>query len=232
MNSIPGSFAADAKFDLVRPATDIRFARHAMDEMLVRALDVFFAIALLLFVMPLMAVVALAVFLADPGPVIFIHRRIGKHGQTFCCFKFRTMVLDAEARLRSLLQSDEAARLEWQRDHKLRNDPRLITVGKFLRMSSLDELPQLFNVLQGDMSLVGPRPIVEAEVERYGHHFARYCSVRPGITGLWQVSGRNDVSYRRRVAMDVKFAQTKSVPLYIWVLVMTVPSVLMSRGSY
>ena len=128
--------------------------------------------------------------------------------------------------------SDPIARLEWEKDHKLRNDPRITRLGSFLRKSSLDELPQLFNVLRGEMSLVGPRPIVDAEVVRYGRYFADYCSVRPGITGLWQISGRNDVSYRRRVALDVAFARARSRSLYVRILAGTVPSVLVRRGSY
>lgn len=231
MDSIPGSLVSGGGLALRQSARSVRIWR-VTDESLIRGFDVCLGIAILLFVLPLMVTVAVAIFLSDPGPVVFIHRRIGLNGRTFCCFKFRTMVLNAEARLKDLLENDEQARLEWQRDHKLRNDPRIIAIGRFLRLSSLDELPQLFNVLQGDMSLVGPRPIVEAEVDRYGHHFARYCSVRPGITGLWQISGRNDVSYRRRVALDVKFARSKSLALYLRILVMTIPSVLMSRGSY
>jgi exopolysaccharide production protein ExoY len=142
------------------------------------------------------------------------------------------MAVDAEARLSELLKNDPVARLEWDRDHKLKNDPRITPIGNFLRKSSLDELPQLFNVLIGEMSLVGPRPIVIGEVARYGRYFQQYCSVRPGITGLWQISGRNDVTYRRRVAMDVTYARAQSYGLNMRILVGTVPSVLFARGSY
>ena len=142
------------------------------------------------------------------------------------------MVVDADERLKRLLEMDPAARSEWKLTHKLRNDPRITKLGRFLRKSSLDELPQLINVLRGEMSLVGPRPIVHSEIVHYGRWFSSYCSVRPGITGVWQVSGRNDTSYRRRVAMDHLYARNNSLRLYLWVMLMTMPAVLSRRGSY
>jgi lipopolysaccharide/colanic/teichoic acid biosynthesis glycosyltransferase len=150
----------------------------------------------------------------------------------FYCLKFRTMVVDAEERLARLLRDDAAARGEWERDHKLRNDPRVTALGRFLRRSSLDELPQLLNVLRGEMSIVGPRPIVEAEIAHYGRRIANYCSVKPGLTGIWQVSGRNDVDYRTRVAMDCLYAKSFRPSLYLWLVIATIPAVLMRRGSY
>jgi Undecaprenyl-phosphate galactose phosphotransferase WbaP len=188
-------------------------------------------IALAIF-LPLMAFIALAIWAQDGGPIIFQHRRIGRHGHSFPCLKFRSMAVDAEQRLHQLLASDPVSRAEWERDHKLRNDPRVTRLGAFLRKSSLDELPQLLNVLRGDMDLVGPRPIVDAEICKYGSRFKHYCSVKPGITGLWQVSGRNDTSYRTRVALDCVYAKAKSPALDLWVLVSTVPAVLMRKGSY
>jgi exopolysaccharide production protein ExoY len=204
----------------------------ALDRAATRTLNVSVALALILFFLPLMLVIAAIIVIANPGPVFFSQRRIGRGGEIFRCFKFRTMVTDAEARLAALLQNDPEARVEWARDHKLRKDPRVIGIGSFLRKSSLDELPQLFNVLRGEMSLVGPRPIVPAEIERYGRHFSAYCCVSPGITGLWQISGRNDVSYRRRVAFDVAYSRSRSVFLDIKILALTLPSVLLARGSY
>lgn len=206
--------------------------RIADDPVEVRALDILGAIVMLIVFAPLMLVVAAAVYLSNPGPILFKQKRIGRNGQLFYCYKFRTMATDAEARLQSVLANDPAARAEWERDHKLRNDPRIVGIGHFLRKSSLDELPQIFNVLKGEMSLVGPRPIVEAERKKYGRYFSHYCSVRPGITGLWQVSGRNDVEYRRRVAYDVVYARRSHSGDYLGILVKTVPSVLASRGSY
>jgi len=190
------------------------------------------AALLVLFLLPLLIALAGAVFLQDGGPVIFVQRRIGRNGRPFPCFKLRSMAVDAETRLQSLLANDPAARADWERDHKLKSDPRVTALGRFLRTSSLDELPQLFNIMRGEMSLVGPRPIVQAELSRYGRHSTTYCSVRPGITGLWQVSGRNDVSYRKRVAMDVLYARSKSLPLDLKIIALTIPAVLLKRGCY
>jgi lipopolysaccharide/colanic/teichoic acid biosynthesis glycosyltransferase len=179
-----------------------------------------------------MIAVGMAVYLGDGGPMFFAHRRVGRHGVPFPCLKFRSMAIDADLRLERLLAADVEARREWDADHKLRADPRVTPVGDFLRRSSLDELPQLFNVLRGDMSLVGPRPIVQAEAAKYGRRFKSYCKVRPGITGLWQVSGRNDVCYRERVALDVLYARRKSLAMDAGILIKTVPAVLLRRGSY
>ena len=213
-------------------AVSITPARSAGESSLGDIIDIVIVIAALIFIAPLMALIAAAIYLQDGGPVVFAHRRVGRSGRHFYCLKFRSMASDAEARLAQVLANDPAAREEWARDHKLKNDPRITRLGHFLRRSSLDELPQLFNVLRGEMSLVGPRPIVDAEVPRYGRRFARYCGVKPGITGLWQVSGRNDVSYRTRVAMDCAYARAKSVPFDLWILFATIPAVLLRRGSY
>lgn len=204
----------------------------AADPPEVRTLDAIGALLLLILFGPLMVLVAIGVFISDPGPVIFKQRRIGRGGEVFNCFKFRTMTIDAEDRLANLLANDPDARTEWDRDQKLRKDPRVVGIGNFLRKSSLDELPQLFNVIRGDMSLVGPRPIVHSEIVRYGRYFKHYCAVRPGITGLWQISGRNDVDYRRRVAFDVVYARKGTLIGNVRILLLTVPSVVASRGSY
>lgn len=189
------------------------------------------ALALLLFFAPVMIVTAVLVKMHDGGPVLFGHRRIGKGGHTFPCLKFRSMAVDADRRLLHLLETNPDARREWERDFKLQHDPRITPLGHFLRKSSLDELPQLLNVLRGEMSLVGPRPIVQAEVPRYGRRIAEYCSVRSGITGLWQISGRSDVDYRRRVAIDVTYVRAKSFLLDVKILVLTIPAVLLRRGA-
>lgn len=217
-----GSTSVSVRFDEPKIGTD-----RAM-----RVLDAVLTSIALVFFLPLMIVIAALIWLTDRGPILFAHKRIGRDGQTFPCLKFRSMVTNSEARLRELLERDPAAREEWERDHKLKNDPRITPIGRFLRKSSLDELPQLFNVLRGEMSLVGPRPIVEAEVPRYGRYFIDYCAVRPGITGLWQISGRNDVSYRRRVAFDVIYRRTRSTKKNIGIIAATVPAVVLSRGSY
>lgn len=196
-----------------------------------RPVDIAIALLALVVLAPLLAAVALAVGLSSAGPVLFAHRRLGRGGRTFACLKFRTMVMDADARLHLLLANDPVARAQWQKDHKLRHDPRITCIGAFLRKSSLDELPQLFNVLAGSMSLVGPRPIVAGEVARYGNRFADYCKVRPGITGLWQVSGRSNTSYRQRVAMDVLYVRQRSLRLNGMIIAKTIPAVMLQRGS-
>jgi lipopolysaccharide/colanic/teichoic acid biosynthesis glycosyltransferase len=202
------------------------------DARLTRAMDVTIALVALAFFLPLMLIIASLVYCTDRGPIFFAHRRIGKGGRHFRCLKFRSMAIDAEERLAELLSNNAGARAEWACDHKLKKDPRITAVGAFMRKSSLDELPQIFNVLRGEMSLVGPRPIVDAEALRYGRYFQHYCSVRPGITGLWQVSGRNNVSYRRRVAFDVAYSRSRSALFDVKILAMTVPSVVLARGSY
>jgi len=207
--------------------------RPSAGEMATRALDVTIAVLALVFLAPLMIGVALLIWSRDGASPVFAHRRIGRDGRRFHCFKFRSMVVDAEARLLQVLATDPDARAEWERDHKLRNDPRVTKLGLFLRKSSLDELPQLFNVLRGEMSIVGPRPIVDAEIPKYGRRgFKAYCQVRPGITGLWQVSGRNDCEYRRRVALDVVYARAKNPLLDLRIMVATVPAVLLRKGCY
>lgn len=193
--------------------------------------DIAVAAAGITLALPVLVLIALLVWAHDGGAPVFAHRRIGFGGRLFPCLKFRSMVSDAGARLDHLLATDPAARREWMRDHKLRDDPRITPLGRFLRSTSLDELPQLFNVLAGQMSLVGPRPIVTGEIERYGRYYDLYRSVRPGITGLWQVSGRNDLSYRRRVALDILYCRSKSIQLDFAILGRTIPAVLMRRGS-
>jgi exopolysaccharide production protein ExoY len=213
-------------------ATRSQPAAVSYNEIGVRTLDLTIALSILIFILPLLIVIAVMVRMQDGGRAVFAHERIGRNGRMFKCLKFRSMVPDAGRRLSELLDRDPDARAEWDRDHKLKNDPRITRVGAFLRRSSLDELPQLFNVLRGDMSIVGPRPIVTAEITRYGRRFQHYCAVKPGITGLWQVSGRNDVAYRRRVAMDTIYARHKSLVWDIKLLLLTVPAVLFASGSY
>lgn len=197
-----------------------------------RGLDVAFAVTAIIFFLPMLILISISIKIQDGGPILFSQERIGKGGARFRCHKFRSMRPDAEAYLAKLLASQPRLREEWMFNHKLKVDPRITVLGDFLRRSSLDELPQLFNILKGDMSLVGPRPIVEAEAARYGRWFRFYLAVKPGLTGLWQVSGRNDVSYRRRVAMDRLYVQKRSMKRYVWIVLATVPAVLLRRGSY
>jgi Undecaprenyl-phosphate galactose phosphotransferase WbaP len=184
----------------------------------------------MLLISPILVVIAVLVTL-DGGPALFAHERIGANGRRFPCYKFRSMVMDADRRLSELLAANPEAAAEWQEKHKLRADPRITWIGRILRATSLDELPQLFNVLRGEMSLVGPRPIVDAEVLRYAENFAYYLEVRPGLTGLWQVSGRSDTSYEDRVRLDVWYVRNWSLWHDVAILMKTVPAVLRRRGS-
>lgn len=177
-------------------------------------------------------VVVVAALRREGGPILFSHERIGRDGRRFRVHKFRSMVPDAEAVLHQLLEQHPELRAEWVRDHKLRDDPRITRVGRFLRRTSLDELPQLINVLRGEMSLVGPRPITEAELGKYGRAAAFYLRSKPGITGLWQVSGRNDTDYERRVAMDRYYAERAGILMDMVILLRTVRVVLGRRGAY
>jgi exopolysaccharide production protein ExoY len=188
------------------------------------------AIALLLIFAPVLAAIGACIALADGAPVLYRHRRVGFGGREFYCFKFRTMVVNADAILSEHLKLDQAA-AEWRATQKLRNDPRVTRIGRFLRNTSLDEIPQLINIARGEMSFVGPRPIVRAEIAKYGEHFPVYCSVMPGMTGLWQISGRSDTSYARRVALDVQYVRSRSMLLDWKILVLTVPAVILRRGS-
>jgi Undecaprenyl-phosphate galactose phosphotransferase WbaP len=191
----------------------------------------FVALLLLLLLSPLMGVVVFLIWRRDGAPILFAHYRVGLDGKLFACLKFRTMLRNSEQILSELLRDDPEARAEWVRDQKLTNDPRITAVGHFLRKSSLDELPQLLNVLRGEMSLVGPRPVTVAELTRYGKVRWDYLSVRPGITGLWQVSGRNNTTYEERVALDHRYVQQRSLWLDIGILLKTVRVVVLREGA-
>jgi len=197
-----------------------------------RLMDIALAGSALLAGLPMLAAIALAVRISSPGPVIFGHGRLGRKGRTFTAWKFRTMRIEAEALLRDLLARDPAARREWERDQKLRNDPRVTPIGHFMRRTSLDELPQLWNVLIGQMSLVGPRPIVAAEVNKYGDTYPLYSEVTPGITGLWQVSGRNNTTYEQRVRFDSFYVRNWSPWLDLYIIARTVSVIITRKGAY
>jgi Undecaprenyl-phosphate galactose phosphotransferase WbaP len=185
-----------------------------------------------LLISPLLLVIVALIKLDTSGPVFYWQQRLGGRGKSFRCWKFRTMHTDAESLLSNLLQSDAGARSEWERNQKLRSDPRVTRVGRVLRKTSLDELPQLLNVLRGEMSLVGPRPIVDAEVPKYHEVYKLYRRVTPGMSGLWQVSGRSDTTYEERVAMDAYYVRNWSVWLDLVILARTVKSVLFNLGAY
>jgi len=200
-------------------------------RLLKRTIDCTFALLMAALALPLLVVIALAVKLSSPGPVFYSQQRIGRKRHAFRAWKFRTMYQNADEVLNKYLASDLELRREWARDHKLRNDPRITPIGRFLRRTSLDELPQLWNIIRGDMSLVGPRPIVLQEIPKYGQEFGYYVSVPPGLTGLWQVSGRNRTTYEERVAFDSYYVQNWSVWLDIHILARTVRAVLTADGA-
>ncbi len=229
---VQSQYTSPPPIDPTLPEAATPGRRVGAGEVLIRLADIVLSLAAIIFLLPGLLAVAILVKLQDGGPILFAQARIGKDMRTFKCLKFRSMRTNAAELLAKLLDSDPLARAEWEADHKLRHDPRVTSFGGFMRKTSLDELPQLFNVLRGDMSLVGPRPIVEAEVPKYGRSMRHYCRQLPGITGLWQVMGRNDVSYRRRVALDRLFTRKLSLKLYAAILVLTIPAVLLRRGSY
>lgn len=196
-----------------------------------RGTDILIASLALLFLFPAMIIIALIIRITDRGPILFRHKRIGRNGKEFKCIKFRSMSVDAEAQLPRILSSCEKAREQWSANQKIDDDPRVTKFGKFLRKSSLDEIPQLLNVIRGDMSIVGPRPIVRSEAEKYGEFFPYYCQVRPGLTGLWQVSGRSGTTYDDRVQLDVKYVSEWSYWGDIKIMALTIPAVLTSNGA-
>lgn len=196
-----------------------------------RAFDIICSIMILVIASPLMIYLWYKVT-RDGGPAIYGHQRVGRHGKLFPCYKFRSMVLNSQEVLKELLDNDSDARAEWEKDFKLKNDPRITAVGRFIRKTSLDELPQLFNVLKGEMSLVGPRPIISDELERYFDDVDYYLMAKPGMTGLWQVSGRNDVDYETRVYFDSWYVKNWTLWNDIAILFKTVRVVLHRDGAY
>ncbi len=181
---------------------------------------------------PILLLIYIVVFVATKGKPIFRHKRIGKGGEVFWVYKFRTMHDNADVLLKELLESDNSIREEWEKEFKLKKDPRITKVGRFLRKTSLDELPQLINVIKGEMSLVGPRPIIQEEIKNYGDYFRYFKAVKPGITGLWQISGRNDVDYDERVQLDTWYVRNWSIEQDLIILMKTIVVVLLKKGSY
>lgn len=197
-----------------------------------RAFDVTTASLALLFLSPIFLMLVALVKLSNKGPALYGHPRVGHNGRTFRCLKFRTMVVDGDHVLRKYLDANPDARQEWLATRKLQDDPRVTPVGNVLRKLSLDELPQLLNIIRGEMSIVGPRPVVEDELTLYEGSAVYYLKTRPGLTGLWQVSGRNDVSYAERVDLDTRYVKTWSLRSDMMIIAKTIPAVCLSRGSY
>ncbi|WP_170464902.1 sugar transferase [Ruegeria arenilitoris] len=193
--------------------------------------DRLFAFLALIFFAPFIVLISVVILITDGGPILFAHRRIGRGGKEFNCLKFRTMARDAEERLANILESDAEARAQWEAHQKLDEDPRITTVGEFFRKTSLDELPQFWNVLRGDMAIVGPRPVVAAEASHYGEHFCDYLSVKPGITGHWQVNGRSNTTYAERVEMDVDYVRNQSFARDVIIILKTIKVMIMGDGA-
>jgi Undecaprenyl-phosphate galactose phosphotransferase WbaP len=183
-------------------------------------------------VLPFLLIIALIVKLDSPGNILYKQKRLGINGRHFYAYKFRTMVTDADKKLQDILETDPALKKEWEENYKLHKDPRITKIGKFLRRTSIDEFPQLINIIKGEMSLVGPRPIIDDEIEKYGEDYNRVFSVKPGLTGLWQVSGRSDSNYLDRVAYDIYYQQSWSVWLDLWIIFKTFGVVLIGKGAY
>ena len=229
MGSITVESLMDEKIMLIRVKNNLA---HWHNRALKRIFDLVASILGMVVVIPLGIILSILIYVDSPGPIIFAHRRIGRHGKEFPCYKFRSMVPDAQKVLSDYLVENPAANEEWNREFKLKNDPRITRIGSFLRKTSLDELPQLINVIKGEMSLVGPRPIIEAEIEKYGEYIQDFYLVPPGITGMWQVSGRSDTTYEQRVAMDSWYVRNWSVWIDMVYLLKTIKVVLAQRGAY
>lgn len=208
-----------------------RLVNRPLQKIMKRALDISAALAFLILFSPLLLGVSVLLLIAQGRPILFKHRRVGRDGRAFDCFKFRTMVNDARHVLEEHLAANPAARREWEATQKLKEDPRITPLGRVMRQLSVDELPQFLNVAMGEMSLVGPRPIVSSEARFYGSHIGAYYSVRPGITGPWQVGGRSNASYERRVQFDVDYAHNWSLGRDVFILLKTIPAVLSQSGS-
>ena len=222
-------FAKLPNFSVLAAETDVSPPLGGLAK---RGFDILGAALALAALSPLLLLIALLVKLSDRGPVLYGHTRIGRGGRVFRCLKFRTMVVNGDAVLAAHLRNDPLVAAEWQSTRKLKDDPRVTRVGAVLRRLSIDELPQVVNILLGDMSIVGPRPVVREELDRYGKSAIFYLKSRPGLTGLWQVSGRNDVSYTTRVAFDRHYVENWSFVEDIRIIVKTLPAVCLSRGSY
>lgn len=199
-----------------------------------RTFDIIFSLSALVIGFPIYILIGFLVFITSPGPIIYSHQRIGRGRKSFKCYKFRTMYADADVRLKQILASDPKLKAEWEKSYKLHNDPRITPIGTILRKTSLDELPQFWNVLKGDLSIVGPRPVVHEEVEKYlGFKASKILSVRPGLTGPWQVSGRSDIRcYKKRIELDEFYIDNRSMKMDIKLIAKTIPVMIFSKGGY
>lgn len=231
---IHSQVAQGAKFEACEIQHQVSLPRSipAVESKAKRSFDLLTAATVLVLLIPLLLLVACLIRAHDGGPAFYRHQRLGRNQSRFACLKFRTMRTDSREALEKYLNSNPAAKIEWSQTHKLKDDPRITPIGRVLRKTSLDELPQLINILRGEMSIVGPRPIVGDEVEKYGPDAVAYFSVRPGLTGAWQVSGRSETSYEERVRLDRLYVETWSLMGDIAIILRTIPAVFFAKGSY
>ena len=198
-----------------------------------RIFDVLFSLGAMLFFLPIGLVVALCIKMTSPGPIFYSSKRVGKEGHPISCWKFRTMVQDADKKLSLLLQENSHLKQEWETYFKLKDDPRISTIGKILRKTSLDELPQFYNVLKGDLSVVGPRPVTQEEIQKYfGSKATKILSVRPGLTGIWQTSGRSLLTFEERIALEESYIDRQSLSLDLRIICKTIPAMFSSKGAF
>lgn len=210
----------------------ISLARHRLDGNLAKRLfDVIFSLSVLILLLPIYLILAMLIAISSPGPIFYIQERVGKNYKSFSCIKFRTMVNNADEILLDMIATSPDLREEFEETFKLKQDPRITWIGRFLRLTSLDEFPQFWNVLKGDMSVVGPRPLVPEEIYKYGRHMDKVLTIRPGITGLWQVSGRNDIPYNRRVQMDVYYVNSRNLWLDLLLVVKTIGVIIFPKNN-
>ena len=200
-------------------------------ELFKRLFDILFSLSVLILFAPVYLLLAFSIALSSSGPIFYVQERVGKNRKRFYCLKFRTMVENADDILLEIMEKSPHLRQEFEDNFKLKQDPRITWIGRFLRMTSLDEFPQFWNVLKGDMSVVGPRPLVEEELPRYGRHINKILTIRPGITGLWQVSGRNDIPYPRRVQIDLYYANDKNLWMDMWIIFKTIGVVIFPKNN-
>ncbi|MDJ0557000.1 MAG: sugar transferase [Microcoleaceae cyanobacterium MO_207.B10] len=196
-----------------------------------RLFDVLFSLSVLILFAPVYLVIALLIVFNSPGSVFYVQERVGKNRKLFRCLKFRTMVENADEMLGEIMETYPHLRQEFQESFKLKHDPRITWIGRFLRVTSLDEFPQFWNVLKGDMSVVGPRPLVVEELPKYGHHMDKILTIKPGITGLWQVSGRNDIPYPKRVQIDLYYVNCRNFWIDIWIMFKTIGIVIFPKNN-
>ena len=203
-------------------------------KVLKRCLDILFSFFLIIFLIPLFLIIGIVIKFNSKGTIIYSQKRIGKKNKPFACYKFRTMHPQAKYLLKKILLQNPNFRNEFENTRKITNDPRITNIGKFLRFTSLDELPQIFNVLKGEMSFIGPRPIVKSEIKKYGKNFKKAFSVKPGISGLWQVSGRNKLSYNKRIELDIFYSENMNLLLDIKIFIKTIIVILFpfGKGAY